>query len=171
MLSVSYMACTASTYGAASLTNRSPDWLTMMQPGSVRSARQKYGPRGSGIDGPHQASSITSTAAPSAIPASIPSPMLAEYACGQRAGLDGAATRAPTRRLRVVVGVAGHPGEPQRGVVEDESEHLRPALQERLLALVRRPTRHDVFQVPAGLLRGVPDPRAGGDRGVWYSDP
>ena len=71
----SYMACTASTYGADSLTNRWPAPLTRTQPGRLRSARQKYGPPGSGIDGPHQASSISPVAAPSCWPATIPSPV------------------------------------------------------------------------------------------------
>src|SRR4249919_1578461 len=43
----SYMACTASTYGADSLTKRWPAPLTRTQPGRLRSARQKYGPPGS----------------------------------------------------------------------------------------------------------------------------
>src|ERR1019366_6622607 len=47
-----YMACTTSLYGAASLTNRTPAALTMMPPGRVRSARQKYGSSGSGLGGP-----------------------------------------------------------------------------------------------------------------------
>src|ERR1700727_751461 len=59
------MACTTSTYGADSFTNRWPAPLTSRQPGRLRSARQKYGPPGSGIDGPHQASSISPGAAPS----------------------------------------------------------------------------------------------------------
>ena len=61
----SYMTCTTSLYGAASLTKRAPAALTMRPPGRVRSARQKYGWPGSGIAGPHQASSIRSSAAPS----------------------------------------------------------------------------------------------------------
>ena len=71
----SYMACTASTYGADSLTNRWPAPLTRTQPGRLRSARQKYGPPGSGIDGPHQASSISPVSAPRSRPARIPSPV------------------------------------------------------------------------------------------------
>jgi len=47
-----------------------------MQPGRLRSARQKYGPPGIGIDGPHQASSISPTAAPRSRPARMPSPVL-----------------------------------------------------------------------------------------------
>jgi len=74
-VSASYIACTASTYGADSLTNRWPAPLTRMQPGRLRSARQKYGPPGSAIDGPHQASSISPTAAPRSSPARIPSPV------------------------------------------------------------------------------------------------
>ena len=49
----------------------------MMPPGSVRSARQNHGPPVSGIDGPHQASSISSSAAPSRSPARMPSPVFA----------------------------------------------------------------------------------------------
>jgi hypothetical protein len=74
-VSASYMACTASTYGADSLTNRWPAPLTSTQPGRLRSARQKYGPPGSAMDGPHQASSISPVAAPSSSPARIPSPV------------------------------------------------------------------------------------------------
>ena len=70
-----YMACTASTYGADSFTKRRPAPLTMTQPGRLRSARQKYGPPGSGIAGPHQASSISPVAAPTSWPATIPSPV------------------------------------------------------------------------------------------------
>src|SRR5207245_1063229 len=69
------MACPASTYGADSLTNRWPAPLTRMQPGRLRSARQKYGPPRSGMDGPHQASSISPVAAPRSRPARIPSPV------------------------------------------------------------------------------------------------
>jgi hypothetical protein len=69
------MACTASTYGAHSFTNRWPAPLTRTQPGRLRSARQKYGLPGSGIDGPHQASSIRPVAAPASTPAAIPSPV------------------------------------------------------------------------------------------------
>ena len=39
---------------------RRPAWLTMIEPGRLRSARQNHGPLGSGIVGPHQASSIRS---------------------------------------------------------------------------------------------------------------
>ncbi len=51
--------------------------LTMMPPGSVRSAIQNHGPPVNGIDGPHQASSMRSTAAPSFWPAVMPSPVFA----------------------------------------------------------------------------------------------
>src|ERR1035437_5616432 len=78
-----YMACTTSLYGAASLTNRAPAALTMRPPGRVRSARQKYGSPGSGIVGPHHASSIRSRAAPMLRPASIPSPVFAATATVQ----------------------------------------------------------------------------------------
>ncbi len=60
----SYIALTTSRYGAASLTNLRPVPSTRMLPGRVRSARQNYGWSGSGIVGPHQASSIRSSAAP-----------------------------------------------------------------------------------------------------------
>ena len=69
------MACTVSTYGAASFTKRWPARLTRRQPGRLRSARQKYGPEGSGMDGPHQASSIRSSAAPASWPARMASPV------------------------------------------------------------------------------------------------
>src|SRR5690348_8872806 len=63
-------------YGADSLTNRRPSPSTMIDPGRLRSARQKYGPPESGIAGPHHASSIRSTAAPEPSPRLMPSPVL-----------------------------------------------------------------------------------------------
>src|ERR1700722_2081673 len=57
-VSPSYMECTASTYGADSLTNRRPAPLTMTQPGRFPSARQKYGPRRGGGVGPPPAVSV-----------------------------------------------------------------------------------------------------------------
>src|SRR5579859_3352737 len=48
----------------------------MSPPGSVRSARQKYGWPGVARTGPHQAWSINATAAPTARPAWMPSPVL-----------------------------------------------------------------------------------------------
>ena len=56
--------------------NRSPAALTKMQPGRLRSARQNTGPPVSGIDGPHQASSIRSSTPPAASPGGMPSPVL-----------------------------------------------------------------------------------------------
>lgn len=73
--SFSYITCTTSLYGAASLTNRAPFAFTISPPGRVRSARQKYGSPGSGIDGPHHASSISASEAPARCPARIPSPV------------------------------------------------------------------------------------------------
>ena len=48
----------------------------MIEPGRLRSARQNHGPDGSGIVGPHQASSSRSVWAPAAIPARMPPPVL-----------------------------------------------------------------------------------------------
>ncbi len=48
-----------------------------MQPGRLRSDSANHGPPVSGKDGPHHASSMKSTAAPSFWPARIPSPVLA----------------------------------------------------------------------------------------------
>ncbi len=49
----------------------------MIPPGSVRSARQNHGPPVSGMDGPHQASSINSSAHRARSPARMASPVLA----------------------------------------------------------------------------------------------
>ena len=57
--------------------NRCPAEFTMIEPGRLRSARQNQGPLGSGIVGPHQASSISATSAPAAMPARWPPPVLA----------------------------------------------------------------------------------------------
>ena len=48
----------------------------MIEPGRLRSARQNHGPDGSGMVGPHQASSRRSVFAPAAMPARIPAPVL-----------------------------------------------------------------------------------------------
>src|SRR5438132_13277580 len=55
---------------------RLPAEFTMIEPGRLRSARQNHGPLGSGIVGPHQASSSRSVAAPTAMPASSAAPVL-----------------------------------------------------------------------------------------------
>jgi hypothetical protein len=226
----------------------------MTHPGRFRSARQKYGPRGSGIDGPHQASSIRPVAAPSrwlepaggdqdaapgpdqdllAVPRDADSrdpavggdqvgqrgiqphrhaageqpgpqprgerlseaehPLSEQAAAGQpardldagedgarmpraqgqppvvglgdrdaagdgqvgpvqpgefaakyrpveRHRLDAAPSGQPAWCLGVVVGIAGHPGEPQRRRRQDEVQHRRAVLQQRVLQL-----RWDVF--------------------------
>ncbi|KMS88412.1 hypothetical protein ACZ91_25975 [Streptomyces regensis] len=59
------------------MPNRLPRSLTITQPGRDRSANANHGPPGSGIDGPHHASSMRSTAAPTSIAAVIASPVLA----------------------------------------------------------------------------------------------
>jgi len=56
--------------------NLRPAEFTMIEPGRLRSARQNHGPFGSGMHGPHQASSIRSTAAPAEMPLSMPAPVL-----------------------------------------------------------------------------------------------
>ena len=48
----------------------------MIEPGRLRSASANHGPRGSGMVGPHQASSISATSAPADIPARWPPPVL-----------------------------------------------------------------------------------------------
>ena len=57
------------------MTKRSPLALTTIAPGCERSASMKNGgPSGLRTDGPHQASSMRSTAAPAFWPATMPSP-------------------------------------------------------------------------------------------------
>ena len=57
--------------------NRLPDMLTMIDPGELRSDSANHGAPTNGTVGPHHASSIRSSAAPSFSPATIPSPVLA----------------------------------------------------------------------------------------------
>lgn len=57
--------------------NRLPDMLTMIDPGELRSDSANHGAPTSGTVGPHQASSINSSAAPSFSAARIPSPVFA----------------------------------------------------------------------------------------------
>jgi hypothetical protein len=67
----------ASTYGMDSFMNRLPDILTMIEPGELRSDNANHGAPTSGTVGPHQASSMISSAAPSFSAARMPSPVLA----------------------------------------------------------------------------------------------
>ena len=57
--------------------NRWPDMLTMIEPGELRSDNANHGAPTSGTVGPHQASSMMSSAAPSFSAATMPSPVLA----------------------------------------------------------------------------------------------
>ena len=57
--------------------NRLPDMLTMIDPGELRSDNANHGAPTSGTVGPHHASSMRSSAAPSFSPAMMPSPVLA----------------------------------------------------------------------------------------------
>src|ERR1041385_575862 len=80
---------------------RLPAAFTMIEPGRLRSARQNHGPLGSGMVGPHQASSIRSISAPAAIPARMPPPWLEGAPVVQAAvGGAGRALPAHSRVLR-----------------------------------------------------------------------
>ena len=57
--------------------NRLPAMLTMIEPGELRSDSANHGAPTSGTVGPHQASSMMSSAAPSFSAARMPSPVLA----------------------------------------------------------------------------------------------
>ena len=57
--------------------NRLPDMLTIIDPGELRSDRANHGAPSNGTVGPHQASSMSSSAAPSFSATTIPSPVLA----------------------------------------------------------------------------------------------
>ena len=67
----------ASTYGIDSFMNRLPAMFTMIEPGELRSDRANHGAPTSGTVGPHHASSMMSSAAPSFSAAMMPSPVLA----------------------------------------------------------------------------------------------
>src|SRR6201986_1187922 len=56
---------------------RLPDMLTMIDPGELRSDSANHGAPTSGTVGPHQASFISSSEAPSFSAATMPSPVLA----------------------------------------------------------------------------------------------
>ena len=72
-----YMWWHASTYGIDSFMNRLPAMFTMIEPGELRSDRANHGASTSGTVGPHHASSMMSSAAPSFSAAMMPSPVLA----------------------------------------------------------------------------------------------
>ena len=57
--------------------NRLPAMFTMIDPGELRSDSANHGASTSGTVGPHQASSMISSAAPSFSAARMPSPVLA----------------------------------------------------------------------------------------------
>src|ERR1700733_11297029 len=71
-----YMWWHASTYGMDSFMNRWPDMLTMIEPGELRSDSANHGAPTSGTVGPHHATSMTASAAPSFSAATMPSPEL-----------------------------------------------------------------------------------------------
>ena len=75
----------------------------------------------------------------------------------KRNGLDTAPRGQASRCLRVVVGVAGHPREAHRRLRQDQVEHVRAVLEQRLPPRGRDALGH-VRQVGAGLLRRVRDP-------------
>ena len=81
----------------------------------------------------------------------------AELVGVERLGLDRTAARAAARGLGVVIGVRGHPAHPQRGVLQHERQHFRPALQVGVDAFRFDDVSDDSVQVGAGRLRGVFD--------------
>src|SRR5215475_163662 len=60
-----------------SFMNLLPDMLTMIEPGELRSDKANHGAPTNGTVGPHHASSMMSSAAPSFSAARMPSPVLA----------------------------------------------------------------------------------------------
>src|SRR5205814_6004416 len=83
-----------------------------------------------------------------------------EYPAVQRYRLDRAPLRQAARRLRVVVRVARHPGEVERGVRLDEGQHRRAVVEQGPLARDRYLVTDHVREVLARPFSGVGDPGA-----------
>src|SRR6516165_4843028 len=99
------------------------------------------------------------------------SQLLAEHPPSiKRNGLDTAPRGQAPRRLWVIVRVAGHPREPQRGLRQHQGEHVRAVLEQRLPPRGRDALGH-VRQVGPGLLRRVRDPGAAQHRVARRPDP
>ena len=99
------------------------------------------------------------------------SQLAAEHPPVERYRLDAAPGGEPAGRLGVVVGVTGHPREAQRRHRQDQAEHVRAVLEQRLPQLGRNTVAGHVRQVGAGLLRAVGDPGVTQDRVARRPDP
>ncbi len=82
----------------------------------------------------------------------------AQPAAVHRHRLHAAPAGQPAGRLGVVVGVARHPRQPQRGPGQHQVEHGRAVLEERLPQPGRHVGARHVRQVGAGLIRRVGHP-------------
>ena len=85
-------------------------------------------------------------------------PGRAQPAAVHRYRLHAAPAGQPAGRLGVVVGVARHPRQPQRGPGQHQVEHGRAMLEERLPQPGRHVGARHVGQVGAGLIRRVRHP-------------
>ena len=75
----------------------------------------------------------------------------------ERLGFDRPPGGLASRSFGVVVGVVGNPAQLQRGVPQDERQHLRPALEVGVDLVGRHHVSDDRVQVGAGRLGGVLD--------------
>ncbi len=87
----------------------------------------------------------------------------------ERLGLHRPAAGPSARSLRVIVGVAGYPAQPQRGVPLDEGDHLGAGVQVGAATFGGDDVADDRGQVALGVGRGVGD--AGGLQGLVVRDP
>ncbi|SKS79654.1 Uncharacterised protein [Mycobacteroides abscessus subsp. abscessus] len=81
--------------------------------------------------------------------------LVAELLRVEGLGLHRATGGTPARGFGVVVGVVGHPVELQRGVRENEREHLRPAIEVGIDLLARNDVADDAVEVLAGGLGSI----------------
>jgi hypothetical protein len=100
-----------------------------------------------------------------------PLQLVAEDAAVHRDRLHGAPHRTAARLLGQVVGVAGHPGEPHRGLLEQEVDDLGATFEERVPPLLRDDVADDGVEVAPGLVRVIRVDLAGVAKGPVSGNP